>query len=339
MAAEKTDKDFDSSLNIITGELKNKLTNLPSEIKRSTAEIRLRIGKPVVLFGKSGSVLLSGGQGITKDVSKSYIFSSKEMKDTFSRICSYSIHSHLQSIINGFITIQGGHRVGICATAVTDNKSNITSVRDISSLNIRIAREVTDCSKVIYNTLYHSNLKSIIIAGPPMSGKTTVLRDLLKNISNGRHMGKVCVIDERQEIAAMNSGFCQKNVGINTDVFDLYPKETAVTTALRTMSPEVIAMDELCSEKEIDAIELAANSGVKFIVTVHAADYTEILNRNQIYRLLRTYSFENLVLLKKNVPGEVEAIFDAKELLDEIIRRNIGINGYDSYGSECFLTA
>lgn len=339
MTKEIKDKDFLSALSIIRGELKNNLTALPEEIKLQTAEIRLRTGKPVVLFGTYGSAFLSFGQGLTRQREKSFICYSRDISDIFSRLCSFSVHSHLQSIVNGFITVQGGHRVGICGTAVTDKDGEIISVRDISSLNIRIAREKPGCSDVIYNTLFHSGLQSVIIAGAPMSGKTTVLRDLVRKISDSEASQKVCVIDERQEIAAMNAGFCQREVGLNTDVFDLYPKDKAIISAIKTMSPQLIAMDELCSDSEIEAVRLGVNSGVKFIVTVHAADYTEILSRQQIKKLLRTFSFEKLVLLKKDMPGQVEGIYDTKELLDEIIGRDIGLGKYDIYGSDDVLTA
>ena len=172
-----------------------------------------------------------------------------------------------------------------------------------------------------------------------MSGKTTVLRDLVKSISDSSDSKKVCVIDERQEIAAMNAGFCQRDVGVNTDVFDLYPKDKAVLNAVKTMSPQLIAMDELCTDSEIEAISLAANSGVKFIVTVHASDYTEILSRPQIKNLLRAYSFEKLVLLRKDKPGEVEGIYDTKELLDEIIGRDIGLDGFSAFGNDDIRSA
>lgn len=339
MTKEIKDKDFLSALSITRGELKSRLNALPEEIKMQTSEIRLRTGKPVVLFGTYGSMFLSSGQGLTKEREKSFVCYSRDMNDIFSRLCSFSVHTHLQSIVNGFITIQGGHRVGICGTAVTDNHGKIASVRDISSLNIRIAREKRGCSDVIYNTLFHSGLQSVIIAGAPMTGKTTVLRDLVRRISDCDISKKVCVIDERQEIAAMNAGFCQRDVGLNTDVFDLYPKDKAIVSAIKTMSPQLIAMDELCSDSEIEAVRLGVNSGVKFIVTVHAADYSEILCREQIKKLLRTFSFEKLVLLKKNEPGQVEGIYDANELLDEIIGRDIGLGKYDIYGSDDVLTA
>lgn len=329
------DKDFISALSIIRGELKNTLLDLPENIKQSTCEIRLRTGKPVILCGIYGNRILYRDS----DKKNPFICYNEDVTGVFSRLCSYSVHSHIHSIINGFVTVQGGHRVGICGTAVTDSNGNITSVRDISSLNIRISREKKGCSDGLYGKLFSEGLQSVIIAGAPMSGKTTILRDLVRKISDSEKTYKVCVVDERQEIAAMNAGFCQRDVGVNTDVFDLFPKANAVDNAVRTMSPDIIAMDELCRDEEIDAISLAVNSGVKFIVTVHASDYTEILTRPQIKRLLRAYSFEKLVLLSSSKVGTVEGIYDTKELLDEIVGRNIGLGEYTDYGDEFILTA
>ncbi len=339
MNNQKTDKDFFSALSIIRGELKTKLLNLPCDLQENTAEIRLRVGKPVVLCGKYGILYLSSDGKAKEKCENPFVCYSEDINTIFSRLCSFSVHSHIQSIVNGFITIQGGHRVGICGTAVTDSNDNVTSVRDISSLNIRIAREKKGSARVLYEKLFSDRLQSIIIAGAPMSGKTTVLRDLVRMISDGEKGVKVCVIDERQEIAGMNAGFCQMDVGVNTDVFDMFPKDKGIINAVKTMSPQVVAMDELCKDEEIEAISLAVNSGVRFIVTVHASDYTEILSRPQIKSLLRAYSFEKLVLLKNDKPGEIEEIYDTKELLDEIIGRNIGLGKCIACGDELTLTA
>lgn len=339
MTEKKTDKDFFSALSIIKGELKTKLLNLPCDVQKNTSEIRLRVGKPVILYGAYGAFFLSLSGEVQKKSQASFICYSEDINSIFSRLCAFSVHSHIQSIVNGFITVQGGHRVGICGTAVTDSSGNVTAVRDISSLNIRIAREKQGCAGELYSKLFKEEMQSIIIAGAPMSGKTTVLRDLVRLISDGDASKKVCVIDERQEIAAMNAGFCQKNVGVNTDVFDSYPKDKAIINAVKTMSPEIIAMDELCTVGELRAISLAVNSGVKFIVTVHASSYTEILSRPQIKSLLSAYSFEKLVLLGNDKPGQVVGIYDTKELLDEIIGRNIGVSECVACGNELILSA
>lgn len=339
MTEKKTDKDFFSALSIIRGELKNKLLNLPLEVQNNTSEIRLRVGKPVVLCGKFGSRFLTASGEAKEKCINPFVCYSEDINNIFSRLCSFSVHSHIQNIVNGFVTIQGGHRVGICGTAVTDGNEIVTSVRDISSLNIRVAREKKGCAGELYKQLFSDRLQSVIIAGAPMSGKTTVLRDLVRLLSDGERKAKVCVVDERQEIAAMNAGFCQMDVGVNTDVFDMFPKDKGITNAVKTMSPQIIATDELCTDREIEAIKLAVNSGVRFIVTVHASDYTEILRRPQIKSLLRAYSFEKLVLLKSDDPGIIEGIYDTKELLDEIIGRNIGLCECNDRGDEVSLSA
>lgn len=330
MAENIQDKDFVSATGIIQGELKTKLLDLPEKIMRETTEIRLRLGRPVILYGTYGGLFLKADGSVDKNSAGSIICQRTVMQDCFMRLCRFSIHSHVQNITEGYITVQGGHRVGICGTAVTDSSGKVLSVRDISSLNIRIAREKKNCSNELYEKLFSKGIQSVIIAGAPLSGKTTVLRDLVRKISDSSPDKKICVIDERQEIAAMNSGITQKDVGANTDVYDCFPKEIAVINALKTMSPHIIVMDELCKESEIDAIKLGVNSGVNFIVTVHASDYSEILKRPQIERLLREYSFNKLVLLEKgNKPGKIQGIYDVKELLDEIFRCRITLDEPD----------
>ena len=331
------DESFDSAVNILSPLLKSKLMSLNCIIKSDTYEIRLRAGKPVLLFGKYGYMFLrKNGETSSRNVDDAYICNTEIITEAFNRLCCYSVYSHIESLVNGYITFQGGHRAGITGTAVLNNDEKITSLKDISSINIRIARQITGSADKIFESIGYENY-SIIIAGPPSSGKTTVLRDYVRQISD--RMKKVCVIDERQEIAAMNAGFCQRDVGINTDVLDLFPKDKAVENAVRTMAPDIIAMDELCSDKEIDAISLAVNSGVRFIVTVHASDYSELLTRPQIHRLLKAYSFERLVLLCKDRPGQIEGIYDTKELLDEIIGRNIGLGKCVTCGDELTLSA
>ena len=259
--------------------------------------------------------------------------------DTFNRLCCYSVHSHLNSIVNGYITMQGGHRAGIVGTAVTNNMGEITSLRDISGINIRVSREIKGCSDDIVENLFSNQAVSCIIAGPPSSGKTTILRDLVRRLSTNVYgkSYKVCVVDERQEIACMNGGIAQNDIGINSDVLNCYPKRQAIITAIKTMSPDIIAVDEVAENSEIEAIKLGVNTGVKFIVTIHACDYDELIFRPQIETLLNTYSFDKLILLGADeAMGTVKAVYDTKELRDEIIRRRFTVDKSDLCGCSLF---
>lgn len=326
---------FDSAIKSVEPNLKKILQKIETKEKSEVFEIRIRGEKPIVLITKKGTRFLECDGTLHKEITDQSIFCTLEsVRDTFNRFCCFSVHSHLSGIVKGYITLEGGHRAGITGTAVCDSAGNISSLKDVSGINIRVSREVKGCADEIIKKLYKDELQSVIIAGPPSSGKTTVLRDAVRQLSSQDKLYKVALIDERQEIASINSGIPQNDVGINTDILDGYPKEKALMIALRTLSPEIIALDEVGDEIEIEKIRLAVNSGVKFILTVHASDYSELLHRPQIGRLIETYSFNKLVMLKNNPVGEIEGIYDTKELHDEIIRCRNNLDLYDYYGLE-----
>ena len=326
-------QNFDSAVKNISEQIKNSLNKLPERIKASTYEIRLRSNRPVSLVGEYGTAFITADGKISVDkIDKNCIISTfLDIKDTFDRLCSYSIHTFQRSINNGYIPMQGGCRAGICGTAVCEN-GKINNVKDISGINIRIAKQVFGCCKEILDVF---DGESLIIAGAPNSGKTTILRDLIRSLASGEtgRFYKVSVIDERKEIAAVTHGVPMNDIGYTVDVLDAYPKNQAIDIAVRTLSPEIIACDEVMADDEIRAIKSGVNCGSKFIVTVHAGSEDEILSRKQIEELLGTYSFNKLILLDSGNMGKIKKIYDVGELNYEISLRRIGCNNlrFDRY--------
>lgn len=321
--------NYNAAVKYISKSLRAYLENVPEAVKEETYEIRLRSCRPVSLYGSYGTYFIGNGGDVQLHSFDSLISTCTDVKDSFNRICSYSIHSFQRFINNGYIPMENGNRAGVCGTAVCD-KDDISSVKDISSINIRISREKKGCADNLLKK-YQSLTGSIIIAGPPSSGKTTIIRDLARQLSNaqsGKYY-KVAVIDERREISGISDGIITNDIGVTSDILDSYPKADAIDIAVRTLSPEIIICDEISTDKEIEAIRKGINCGVRFVVTVHAGSQQELYTRKQIEELLMTYSFSKLFLLGTGSQiGEITDEFDSGELLNEISLRRIGCSNY-----------
>lgn len=266
MENKSSDKDI---IGYFPDRLKNSLKNVVSDM----TEIRLRREQPLVLMKNSEMFFVTYDGKIIRQLDNSCIkISSVEMDSIFLAFCRNSVHSFQEEICNGFITLEGGHRVGICGTAVYNN-GKIYNIKNISSMNLRLSREIIGAGENIYNRVFSSGLKNLLVAGEPSSGKTTVLRDLCRLLGN-KH--KLSVIDERSEIADCFEGVPQNNVGLNTDVFDGYPKVKGLETAVRVMSPEMIVFDEVGSSEEFDFIRYAMTCGVKICASVHSSSIEDI---------------------------------------------------------------
>lgn len=256
--------------------------NLPKKVRicmpiSEVLEIRLRAGRPAVCVDVFGSMKICSERLDGSDIA-----------EYFTEICRYSIHSYQNEIAEGFVTLDGGHRVGICGTAVREN-GRITIIKDISGLNVRVAHAAVGCSDEI---LGQAGECSMIIAGKPMSGKTTILRDLARRLGQ-RH--RVTVIDSRGEIAASVRGVPSFDVGLNTDVLSGCEKSEGIMLALRSLNPEFIICDELAHDEE--AVEQALFCGVKMIASAHAGSLSELDRRYYHENRKLSEMFEAAVML------------------------------------------
>ena len=310
---------FESAARCTGVRIRRALLKLPDNIKSKASEIRLRCGRPVMISGLFGDIFISenGKESyiLTENVIKASI---NDIEECFKSLCSYSVHTHQNSICRGYVTVNGGHRAGLAGTAVNFN-GEVNAVRDISSINIRISRQFKGIANEIYEYIKDVSPGSTLIAGPPSSGKTTVLRDLARILSSaqGGYM-KTVIIDEREEIAACNDGVPQNDIGISSDVISGYSKGEGVMIALRSMSPQKIVLDEIGNDEEAVAIEAGLNSGVDFFLSVHASNEKELLNRKQIVRLLKSGAFSTVIFLKgKDEPSKVDRCVSVGDLYDK----------------------
>lgn len=262
------------------------------QIANELQEIRIRVDKPIILKLRE------------KDIILQYNILQTEILQIVERLCENSIYAYKNQICEGFITIKGGHRVGLTGSCVIEN-GKITNIKYISSLNIRIAREVKNCSTRILREIIDIENKTIynsIIVAPPGRGKTTILRDIIRRLSDGieeiNFRGKTCgVVDERGEIAAMYKGAPQNDVGIRTDIIENVSKNKGIHMLIRTMAPEIIACDEIGSKEDVEAIHYALYSGVKGIFTMHGKNVEDIKNNKQIYELIENREIQKIIFL------------------------------------------
>ena len=267
------------------------LRNLPESVTDEIQEIRLRSGRPVMI-SRRGKELFLTPSGLTEKNQNPIFMTSEDIARTFQAVMSHSVYSHEQDIAEGFVTIRGGCRVGICGSAVRKGNS-VQSLRNVNGLNFRIAKEFQGIASGIWR---QAENQSILIAGIVGSGKTTFLRDLCRIVGDNL---KTSLIDERGEIASVVRGIPQYDVGIMTDILDGYPRKDGILTALRVLTPAYIVCDEISTEEDVNAILQAHGCGVKFIASVHAGNSDDIRKRLVIQPLFQANVFQYCVYLNR----------------------------------------
>lgn len=292
------------------------LKKLPPGFGAQIHEIRLRAGQPVALFdGKTAYLLEQDGRIGAQRNGRAYLFSRQELEATFRAVCEYSVHSFQEEIKQGFVTLKGGHRAGLCGTCLLDH-GQVIGLKEISSINLRIARQMLGSADFLYSKLFSGEAKSVLLIGQAGSGKTTVLRDLIRQLSDGKNgtSYKVAVIDERGELSASYHGVSQNQLGYNADVYHLYPKHIGMSMALRTMSPQIIACDEISTEDDIEVLLQSMNAGAKVLATIHGSSLAEVSRRGKLSVLLKAGVFDAAAVLSgTKAPGTVAEIISLRE--------------------------
>lgn len=278
-------------------------------------EIRLRAQRPIMLYIQGEEWYLEDSGKLTQDFGKARVMPGEELAQILKHICRYSLYAYEEEMSRGYVSADGGFRVGIAGEVILNADRTVKNIRYISSLNIRIAHEAKGVGEPVLPYLYENGrLHNVLIISPPGCGKTTLLRDIVRLVSDGNAlaMGQtVGIVDERSELAGCFQGIPRNDVGKRTDVLDGCPKDEGMMMLLRSMAPKVVAVDELGSSADADALEQVIKCGAGVLATIHGSSFAEVCSKRFLAPLLEEMVFGRYLVL-----GRRQGKFVVEQVLD-----------------------